>query len=74
MTETDAAAMWPRLTASFLFLKDVFVYFMCMSARFACTPTDQKRATELIIDSCKPPCDYWDSEPLKEQSVLQPQS
>ena len=43
-----------------------------MSALPAFTPTGPKRALSPIIDSCEPPCGYWEwnSEPLKEQPVL----
>ena len=38
----------------------------------ACMPAGQKRAPDLIIDGCQPPCDCWElnSGPLEEQSVL----
>jgi hypothetical protein len=38
----------------------------------ACVPAGQKRAPDLIIDGCEPPCDYWEfnSGPLEQQPVL----
>ena len=35
-------------------------------------PADQKRAPDLIIDGCEPPCGCWElsSEPLEKQPVL----
>jgi hypothetical protein len=38
----------------------------------ACMPACQKRAPDLIIGSCEPPCGHWElnSGPLEEQSVL----
>jgi hypothetical protein len=40
----------------------------------ACIPTHQKRASELIIDGCEPPCGCWEfnSGLLEEQPVLLP--
>ena len=40
----------------------------------ACTPACQKRASDLIMDGCEPPCGFWDlnSGPSEEQSVLLP--
>ena len=48
------------------------IYFMFMSVLAACTPTYHKKASELILDSYKPPCGCWElnSAPLEEQSVL----
>ena len=42
-----------------------------MSALSACTPAYQNRASDLITDSCEPPCGCWElnSGPLEEQSV-----
>jgi hypothetical protein len=36
------------------------------------TPTDQKRARDLITDGCEPPCGCWElnSGPLEEQPVF----
>ncbi|EDL91225.1 rCG56442 [Rattus norvegicus] len=38
----------------------------------SCLQTHQKKASDLITDSCEPPCGCWDlnSGPLEEQSVL----
>jgi len=38
----------------------------------ACMPVGQKRAPDLIIDGCEPPCGCWElnSGPLEEQTVL----
>uniref|UniRef100_A0A8I5ZQ82 Uncharacterized protein n=1 Tax=Rattus norvegicus TaxID=10116 RepID=A0A8I5ZQ82_RAT len=38
----------------------------------ACMPAGQKRAPDLIIDGCEPPCGCWElnSGPLEEQTVL----
>jgi hypothetical protein len=35
-------------------------------------PSNQKRVSDLITDSCEPPCGFWDlnSGSLEEQSVL----
>ena len=45
---------------------------MYMNAISACTPTCQKRASELIIDGCEPPCCCWELNlgPLEDQTVL----
>ena len=40
-----------------------------MSALCACTPECQKRASELNIDGCEPPRDYWE---LTFEPSLQP--
>jgi len=49
-------------------IRCLYVY----GALSACTPARQKRASELIINSCQPPCACWalNSEPLEEQRVL----
>jgi hypothetical protein len=44
-----------------------------MSTRYSsCLQTLQKRALDLIMDGCEPPCGCWElnSGPLEEQSVL----
>ena len=33
-------------------------------------PAGQKRAPDLIIDGCDPPCGCWELRPLEELSVL----
>ena len=45
---------------------------MFMSVLAACTPTYHKKASELILDSYKPPCGCWElnSAPLGEKPVL----
>ena len=45
---------------------------MYMKALSTCTPACQKRASELILDGCKPLCGFWvlNSGPLEEQPVL----
>ena len=45
---------------------------MYVSALSACIPACQKKASELIIDGCKPPRDCWELNegPLEEQTVL----
>ena len=56
----------------FLFKKDLFIYFMYMSALPTCTLAGQKRAPDPITDGCEPPYSCWElnSGPLEEQSVF----
>jgi hypothetical protein len=55
------------------FFKKKFIYLsiMYMNALSACIPACQKRASELIIDCCEPPCGCWElnSQPLEEQTI-----
>jgi hypothetical protein len=53
-----------------LFSKDLFIYYMWVHR--SCLQILQKRASDLIMDGCEPPCGYWDlnSGLLEEQSVL----
>jgi hypothetical protein len=43
-----------------------------MKVHCSCLQTPQKRAPDLVIDGCEPPCGCWDlnSGPSEEQSVL----
>jgi hypothetical protein len=43
-----------------------------MKVHCSCLQAPQKRASDLIMDGCEPPCGCWelDSGPLEEQSVL----
>jgi hypothetical protein len=59
------------------FLKNIylfiylFIYLLYVSTR-SCLQTLQKKESDLITDSCEPPCGCWDlnSGPLEEQSAL----
>ena len=53
------------------FVKILFVYY-AYSVLHAYMPACQKRAPDLIIDGCEPPCGRWylNSGPLEEQSVF----
>ena len=55
----------------FFFYIYLFIYYVC-SVLPACVPACEKRAPNLIIDGCEPPCGCWElnSGPLEEQSVL----
>jgi hypothetical protein len=57
---------------SYYFLKDLFIYYMYISALPACILACQKRASDHIIDGCESPCGSWElnSCPLTEQPVL----
>jgi hypothetical protein len=41
-------------------------------AQFVCILVCQKRASDLVIDGCEPPCSYWglNAGPLEEQTIL----
>jgi hypothetical protein len=43
---------------SFFFFKDLFIYFMKVHCN--CLETLQKRAPNLVMDGCEPPCGCWD--------------
>ena len=49
----------------------LFIYYV-YNILSVCLPAGQKRAPDLIIDGCEPPCGCWElnSGPLEEQSVL----
>jgi hypothetical protein len=40
------------------FFKDLFIYFMKVHCN--CLETLQKRAPNLVMDGCEPPCGCWD--------------
>ena len=48
------------------------MYFMYLCALSSRSSASQKRAPDLIIDGCEPPCGFWklNSGPLEEQTVL----
>jgi hypothetical protein len=48
-----------------------FIYYV-YSVLPVCMPAGQKRAPDLIIDGCEPPCGCWElnSGPLEKQPVL----
>ena len=50
---------------------NLFIYCVC-NILSACMSKGQKRAPDLIIDGCEPPCGCWElnSGPLEEQVVL----
>ena len=56
---------------AFLKKKKGFIYYV-YNILPACMPAGQKRAPDLIIDGCEPPCGCWEmnSWPLEEQPVL----
>jgi len=56
----------------FFFLKHLFIMYTSYCFLPAYTPAGQKRAPDLIIDGCEPPCGCWElnSGPLEEQTVL----
>jgi hypothetical protein len=39
-----------------IFLKDLFMYFMYISALSTCMPTHQRRLSDPITDGCEPQC------------------
>ena len=45
--------------------------FMYVTALSACTPAHQQRASDPVIDGCKPSYGCWDlnSEPLEEDNI-----
>ena len=49
-----------------------FYLFIMYTTFLPCMPAGQKRAPDLIIDGCEPPCGCWElnSGPLEEHSVL----
>jgi len=53
----------------FFFLRFIYYVYNILPA---CMPAGQKKALNLIIDGCEPPCGSWElnSGPLKEQTVL----
>jgi hypothetical protein len=55
-----------------MFFKKRFIYYI--QVHCSCLQMHQKRASDLIMDGCEPPCGCWDlnSGPLEEQSVLLP--
>jgi hypothetical protein len=54
------------------FLKFIYLFYVCEYTVAVSRHTRQKRAPDLIIDGCKPPCGCWKLNlgPLEEQSVL----
>jgi hypothetical protein len=55
--------------SSFFFLRFIYYY---IQVHCSYLQMHQKRALDLIMDGCEPPCGCWDlnSGPLEEQSVL----
>jgi hypothetical protein len=51
--------------------KKIYLFIICKYT-VAVYRQLQKRASDLVMDGCEPPCSCWDfnSEPLEEQSVL----
>jgi hypothetical protein len=56
----------------FFFLKIYLFFYLCIWVHRSCLQTQQKRASDPIMNDCEPPCGCWElnSEPLEEQSVL----
>ena len=50
----------------------IYSFYYVHSVLPACVPAGQKRAPDLTIDGCEPPCGCWElnSQLLEEQSVL----
>ena len=58
---------------AFLPLKKRFIIVICKyTVSVICLHIHQKRASDLIMDGCEPPCGCWDlnSGPSEEQSML----
>ena len=53
------------------FFKDLFIYYV-YNILPLCMLAGQKRAPDLFIDGCEPPCGCWEmnSGPLEEQAML----
>ena len=52
----------------------LYIYIMYISTHCSCLQKHQKKASDLLTDSCEPPCACWllNSGPTEEQSVLLP--
>ena len=64
---TSEPFLQPKNLEYFLKLFIYYIYIHC-----SCLQKHQKRAPDLIMDGCEPPCGCWDlnSRPSEEQSVL----
>ena len=71
LLSAQAPALLTQLSTHFLKKVYSFIYYV-YSILPACAPAPQKRALDLIIDGCEPPCGCWklNSGPLEEESVL----